>query len=112
MTSYPATYSIGMDFRLSQNMAFLTYGVTERFDVSLGLPLVHAAVQARTYNGIIYVGNGWGSQSTTNPNCWCTDTFTPGGPPGTPQQPTGQGLTLANLESDGVTFSPGPDRQC
>jgi hypothetical protein len=64
-----------MDVRLSQDIAFLTYGVTNRFDLSLGLPLVHAAVAASTYNGQIYVGDGLGGAGD---NCWCTNTFVPG----------------------------------
>jgi hypothetical protein len=71
----PATFNIGMDIRLSQNIAFLTYGLTDRFDVSLGLPVIHAAVAARTYNGTIFAGTGFG-----NPTCWCVNTFTPGFP--------------------------------
>jgi hypothetical protein len=63
-----------MDVRLSQNIAFLTYGVTDRLDVSLGLPLVHSAVAASTYNGTIYAGNGLGTFGST---CWCVSTFTP-----------------------------------
>lgn len=70
-----ASFAIGMDVRLSQNITFLTYGVTDRFDLSLGVPVVHSAVAARTYNGTIYAGNGFG-----NPTCWCADTFTPGTP--------------------------------
>jgi len=64
-----------MDVRLSQNIAFLTYGVADRFDISVGLPAVHSAVAARTYDGTIYAGNGFG-----NPTCWCVNTFTPGSP--------------------------------
>ena len=60
LTSYPATFNIGMDVRLSQDIAFVTYGVTDRFDVSVGLPMVHAAIAARTYNGILYDGDGHG----------------------------------------------------
>ena len=75
LPTVPATFNIGMDVRLSQNIAFLTYGVTDRFDVSVGLPVVHAAVAARTYNGLIYAGNGFGG-----PTCWCISTFTPGSP--------------------------------
>lgn len=73
LKSVPTTFNLGIDVRLAQDVAFLTYGVTNRFDVSVGLPLVHAAVAARTYNGLIYAGNGQG-----NPTCWCADTFTPG----------------------------------
>lgn len=75
ITTVPATFNIGMDVRLSQDIAFLTYGVTDRFDVSLGVPLIHAGVAARTYNGTIYAGTGFG-----NPTCWCVNTFTPGSP--------------------------------
>lgn len=89
-TSNPVTYSIGMDVRLSQDMAFLTYGVTDRFDLSVGLPEVHAAVQARTYNGLIYGGNGLGVGG-----CWCSDTFTPGAAPS--GDINGQGMTLFNI---------------
>lgn len=71
----PATFNIGMDIRLSQNITFLTYGVTDRVDVSVGLPFVRAAVASRTYNGNIYAGTGFG-----NPSCWCVNTFTPGSP--------------------------------
>jgi hypothetical protein len=42
----PATFGVGMDVRLSQDMAFLTYGLTDRIAVSVGLPTVHAAVAA------------------------------------------------------------------
>lgn len=75
ITTAPATFNIGMDVRLSQDIAFLTYGVTNRFDISVGVPVIHAGVQARTYNGAIYAGTGFG-----NPTCWCVDTFTPGSP--------------------------------
>jgi hypothetical protein len=78
LKTLPATFNLGMDVRLSQDIAFFTYGVTDRFDVSVGLPLVHAAVASRTYNGLIYAGDGLGGQTGTN--CWCVDTFTPGSP--------------------------------
>ena len=74
----PATFNIGMDVRLSQDMAFITYGATNRFDVSVGLPMVHSAVAARTYNGQIYSGLGGPVGATPNANCWCVNTFTPG----------------------------------
>ena len=81
LASFPATFNIGMDVRLSQNVAFVTYGVTDRIDLSLGLPEVHAAVAARTYNGILYDGDGLAGQTgatVPNPNCWCAGTFNPG----------------------------------
>jgi len=81
LLAYPATFNIGMDVRLSQDVAFITYGVTNRFDISVGLPMVHAAVAARTYNGILYDGDGLGTQTggaVANPNCWCAGTFNPG----------------------------------
>jgi hypothetical protein len=77
LTTVPATFGLGMDVRLSQNIAFLTYGVTDRFDVSVGLPMVHSAVAARTYDGAIYAGNGFGTNGST---CWCANTFTPASP--------------------------------
>jgi hypothetical protein len=81
LSSYPATFNIGMDVRLSQDVAFVTYGITDRIDVSVGLPLVHAAVAARTYDGVLYDGNGGAGQTgaqAANPNCWCAGTFNPG----------------------------------
>jgi hypothetical protein len=76
-TTVPATFGLGMDVRLSQDIAFITYGVTDRFDISVGLPTVHAAVAARTWDGAIYAGNGFASHGSA---CWCVDTFTPGSP--------------------------------
>ena len=77
LSTVPATFGLGMDIKLAQNIAFLTYGATDRFDISLGLPLIHSSVSARTYNGVIYAGNGFGTQGST---CWCVNTFTPGYP--------------------------------
>ena len=39
--------------------------------------MIHSAVSARTYNGTIYAGNGFGTNGST---CWCVNTFTPGSP--------------------------------
>jgi len=75
----PVTVNLGLDVRLSQDVTFLTYGVTNRFDVSLGLPMVHAAVAATSYNGQIFAGRGDATQNN-NTNCWCADTFQPGFP--------------------------------
>ena len=72
----PATFNLGMDVRISQDVAFLTYGVTNRFDVSVGLPTVHSSVASTAYNGIIYSGTGLGTSPADK--CWCVNTFTPG----------------------------------
>ncbi|HLK64610.1 MAG TPA: hypothetical protein VKU19_14295 [Bryobacteraceae bacterium] len=77
LSTVPATFGLGLDVRLSQDIAFFTYGVTDRVDVSLGLPVIHAAVSGRMYNGMIYAGNGVGTNGST---CWCANTFTPGFP--------------------------------
>jgi len=77
LSTVPATFGVGLDVRLSQNITFFTYGVTDRIDVSLGLPTVHSAVSGRTYDGTIYAGNGTGTNGST---CWCVNTFTPGYP--------------------------------
>jgi hypothetical protein len=92
VTTAPSTYDVGMDVRLSQNVAFLTYGLTSRFDVSVGLPVVHAAVSAAITEADIFAGNGF--NNNVSGNCWCVDTFTPGSPPGSPAAPNGQGLIL------------------
>jgi hypothetical protein len=72
----PATINLGLDVSIAQDVTFLTYGVTNRFDVSVGLPAVHAAVASRAYNGIIYSGTGLGTSPADK--CWCVNTFTPG----------------------------------
>ncbi len=103
LMTYPATYNISLDARLSQNVAFLTYGLTGRVDVSLGLQVVHASISSRVYDGLVYVGNGF--NNTGNGNCWCISTFTPGSPPGSPSAPNGSGLILpqVNDSDDGAT---------
>jgi hypothetical protein len=75
-TTAPATFNLGMDVRLSQNIAFLTYGLTNRFDVSVGLPMVHAAVASRAYNGVVYSGTG--TDFNNGNKCWCVNTLSPG----------------------------------
>jgi hypothetical protein len=76
VTTAPATLNLGLDVRLSQDVAFLTFGVTNRFDVSVGLPSVHSAVASTAYNGIVYSGTGTSFDSGNK--CWCVNTFTPG----------------------------------
>jgi len=75
LVTSPATVNFGMDIRIAQDVAFITYGVTNKLDVSVGLPMVHAAVSASAYNGLIYSGTGFGA---TNGKCWCVATFSPG----------------------------------
>lgn len=75
-TTAPATFNLALDVRLSQDITFLTYGVTSRFDVSVGVPVVHSAVASTAYNGIIYSGTGTSFKS--GDQCWCVNTFTPG----------------------------------
>lgn len=77
-STVPATFALGMDVRLSQNIAFLTYGVTNSLDISLGLPVIHSAVSARTYDGTIYSGNGY--HDNFGSTCWCVNTLSPGSP--------------------------------
>jgi hypothetical protein len=75
ITTSPATVNFGMDIRISQDVAFLTYGITNKLDLSVGLPMVHAAVSSTAYNGLIYSGTGFGA---TGGKCWCASTFSPG----------------------------------
>lgn len=77
-TSPPLTYGMSMDVRLSQNVAFLTYGLTSRFDISVGLPIVHASTSAGVYGETIYAGDGFGTGTS---HCWCQGTLTPGQAP-------------------------------
>ena len=75
----PATFNLGLDVRLSQELAFLTYGLTDRIDVSVGLPIVHAAVAATATNGLVFTGDGLGGGGPqVNSNCWCANTLSPG----------------------------------
>ncbi|MGA7931586.1 MAG: hypothetical protein WCA20_37015 [Candidatus Sulfotelmatobacter sp.] len=90
LTTFPTTLNDTANVSLSQDVAFLTYGITGRFDVSVGLPIVHAAVSSQTSNGLIYVGDGFNNNK--NGNCWCLDTFTPGVAP-----VNGSGLTVAQV---------------
>jgi hypothetical protein len=75
-TTAPATFNLGLDVRLSQDIAFLTYGLTDRFDVSVGLPMVHAAVASSAYNGIVYSGTG--TDFSNGSQCWCVNSLSPG----------------------------------
>lgn len=107
----PTTSNLGADVRLSQDLAFLTYGVTSRFDVSVGLTIVHAGVTASTYDVLTYSGNGFANASGINPsygngagsgNCWCVDTLTPGVAPGTGSAPNGSGLSLGEVNTSSL----------
>ncbi|HLK34367.1 MAG TPA: transporter [Terriglobales bacterium] len=110
------TLNIGMDVRIAQNLAFLTYGLTSRLDVSLGLPLVHAAVSARGSNELVYSGNGFANAVGTqynNVNCWCAGTLTPGidplgrpGGAGPVLNPSGLvGLVMPNINDAATAHS-------
>ena len=76
-TAVPASFNMSMDVRLSQDTAFITYGATNRFDISVGLPVVHSSVAATTWDAQIYAGNGTQKLG----DCWCFNTFTPGNAP-------------------------------
>ncbi len=90
VSTFPTTIDVGMNVRLAQNVAFLTYGVTNRFDVSVALPIVHASISSNAANGLIYVGDGFGGNGVGN--CWCVDTFTPASAP-----VNGSGLILSQI---------------
>jgi hypothetical protein len=79
VSTFPSTYNIATDVRLGQDVAFITYGVTSRFDVSVGLQVAHASIQSQMTDAQIYVGNGF--NNTGKGNCWCVDTFTAGSQP-------------------------------
>jgi hypothetical protein len=73
----PATYNLATDVRLSQDIAFITVGLTNRVELSVGLPMVHAAVAATSYNAVVYSGSGTGGLLGPG-NCWCINTLAPG----------------------------------
>jgi hypothetical protein len=101
INSSPAlTYTMSTDVRVSQNMALLTFGVTSRFDVSVGLPVVHTAISAGGYTVAIYGGNGLGMEGN---HCWCQGTLTPNISPLTPNNPNSLLLPQANFDALGKT---------
>lgn len=97
-TAVPASFNMSMDVRLSQNTAFITYGATNRFDISVGLPIVHSSVAATTYDAQIYAGEGNGKIG----DCWCVNTFTPGKAP-SPSNPNSLFEPLVGQSSLGRT---------
>ena len=63
-------------FHLDQNVIFLTYGLTNRIDVSAALPIVHASLGAVAFSPQIV---NTGDASASNPgNCWCLQTLSVG----------------------------------
>lgn len=76
----PATYNLATDVRISQDIAFITAGLTNRVELSVGLPIVHSAVASTAYNATVYSGAGLGNApGTAQPgNCWCINTLAPG----------------------------------
>jgi hypothetical protein len=75
----PATFNMGLDVRLSQDLAFFTYGLTDRLDVSVGVPMVHSAVSATSYDGLVFTGDGLGGGGPQpGSNCWCMNSLAPG----------------------------------
>jgi hypothetical protein len=94
LLSPAATYQLRADVRLTQNLALLTWGATNWFDLSVGFSVVHSAVSANGYNQLIYVGNGFGANGSL---CWCTGTLTPASAPGSPSAPTASGLEQAEI---------------
>jgi len=77
-TSAPMTFNVGLDVRLSQSLAFFTYGLTDRVDISVGIPMVHSAVAATAYNAQVFTGDGLGGGGTQpGSNCWCMNSLSP-----------------------------------
>ncbi len=74
----PATFQLGMNVHLSQDITFITFGLTDHTDVSVGLPVVNSGVVAETHDGMIYTGTGFANDPHSS--CWCVNTFTPGTP--------------------------------
>jgi hypothetical protein len=70
-TTSPTTVDTQIDLRIDQNIAFFTYGLTDRVDVSAALTWVNARVGAAGFNAQIH--------NTGNPlaggTCWCAQTF-------------------------------------
>jgi hypothetical protein len=67
----PMTTNTYVDLRLDQNVAFFTYGVTDRLDISAALTVVDASVSAIARNA--QIGNT--GVPAEGGNCWCVQTF-------------------------------------
>jgi hypothetical protein len=72
-TTSPATIGAGIDIRLSQNVTSLTYGLTNRFDISAGLSWINASMSVLARDARLF-NNGDPARGGT---CWCAQTFNP-----------------------------------
>ena len=89
-TIAPVVYDVNMDVRLDQNVAFFTYGLTSRVDVSAALTWVNATVGAYGYHAKMYNSGNPGDNGT----CWCGATLNVAA-----SQKDPGGLGLAGLET-------------
>lgn len=67
----PTTVGMQVDLRIDQNVGLITYGVTNRFDVSAAFTVVSASASAVAFDALIH--------NTGDPfnggTCWCGQTF-------------------------------------
>jgi hypothetical protein len=71
-TTAPASFSTQVDLHIDQNVAFATFGLTDRIDVSAAIPVVHAFASATTFRGAIANTDVF---AQAGGNCWCVQTF-------------------------------------
>ena len=70
-TTSPTTMGTQIDLRLDQNIVFVTYGLTNRFDVSAAMTWVNATASALAFDAQIHNTGDPFAQGT----CWCAQTF-------------------------------------
>jgi len=70
-TTAPMVFGTQVDLRLDQNVAFFTYGLTNRLDVSAGLTWVNSTMSVIGYNARQVNSGNPGDGGT----CWCAATL-------------------------------------
>lgn len=70
-TTSPMTIGTQVDLRLDQNVIFLTYGLTNRLDISAAITAIQSSISAQTYDArILNTGD-----PTIGDTCWCAQTL-------------------------------------
>jgi len=67
----PTTVGTQIDARIDQNVALMTYGVTNRLDVSVGMSWVNSSLGVAAFDAQIHNTGDPFNQGT----CWCAQTY-------------------------------------
>jgi hypothetical protein len=92
-TTAPMVYGTQVDLRLDQNVAFFTYGLTNRIDISGALTSVRSSMSVIGYNAREVNSGNPGDGGT----CWCAATLDVRA-----SKSDASGLGLPGLHRDGV----------